>query len=121
MYGGELLAGLEYTLRLVEYSDDASPQVSGLTFTYDSRRSPGSRLDPASFTIDGLPLNPGGLYRVALNERLVALLAGLGLDLSGRVEETGLFEFNVVKAYAEELNKLAYTSEGRIVDMAALP
>jgi 2',3'-cyclic-nucleotide 2'-phosphodiesterase (5'-nucleotidase family) len=40
LYGAELVAGLEYTVRLVEYTEDFSLQVSGLAFTYDSTREP---------------------------------------------------------------------------------
>jgi hypothetical protein len=36
------------------------------------------------------------------------------------VEETRLFEFNLVKDYMRELRHLHYTSEGRIIDVAAL-
>ena len=121
LYGAELLGGLEYTLGFVEYTDEMALQVSGLTFRYDSSQPAGSRLDPASVAINGIPLSPNGIYRVALNEKLTGLLAGLGLDLQGRVEATGLLEFNLVKAYMQELNHLHYTSQGRIIDAAALP
>ena len=73
----------------------------------------------SSVKINGAPVNPYGVYRIAVNERLVALLASLGVDVSGRVEETGLLEFNLVKNYMQELNHLSYTSEGRIVDLSA--
>ena len=53
-----------------------------------------------------------------MNEKLLEFLAGLGLDLTGRVTnpDPELFEFNVVKEYMRSLNHLAYTSEGRIID-----
>jgi len=38
LYGAELVAGLEYTVSMVEYTEDFSLQVSGLTFAYDSTR-----------------------------------------------------------------------------------
>jgi 5'-nucleotidase / UDP-sugar diphosphatase len=117
LYGAELLGAIEYTLGFIEYSDETALQASGLGFRYDPTRPSGSRL--VSVTINGTPVNPYGVYRLALNERLVALLAALGLNLSGRVEETGLLEFNLVKNYMQELNHLYYTSEGRIVDTSA--
>jgi len=119
LYGAELLPAIEYTLGLVEYSEDMALQVSGLTFQYDSTLAPGNRLDASSVKINGTPINPGEVYRLAVNERLVALLAALGMDLSQRVEGNGLLGFNLVKDFMQELNHLYYTSEGRIVDTSA--
>ena len=123
LYGAELVAGLEYTVSMVEYTEDFSLQVSGLTFAYDSTRPAYNRVDLASVKINGQPLNPYGLYRIALNEKLLEVLASLGLDLTGRIVNPSpdLFEFNVVKEYMNELNHLQYTSEGRIIDTAAVP
>jgi 5'-nucleotidase / UDP-sugar diphosphatase len=121
LYGAELLGALEFTLTFIEYSDEMAMQTSGLMFQYDSQRSPGSRLDAASVTINGRPVDPFAVYRFAVNERIVALLSSLGLDVSGRVEDTGLLEFNLVKEHMQELKHLFYTSEGRVIDVAALP
>jgi 5'-nucleotidase len=123
LYGMELLAGLEYTVRMAELADDFSLQVSGLTFAYDSTHTPFHRVDLASVRINGEPLNPYGSYRIALNEKLLEVLAGLDLDLAGRIVNPSpdLFEFEVVKEYMNRLNHLRYTSEGRIIDTALLP
>jgi hypothetical protein len=84
---------------------------------------PFSRVDLTSIYINGQPLNLFGWYRIALNEKLLEVLAGLGLDLTGRVgsPSSDLLEFTVVKEYMNGLNHLRYTSEGRIIDTAALP
>ena len=122
LYGAELVAGLEYTVSMVEYTEDFSLQVSGLTFAYDSTRLAYNRVDLASVKINGQPLNPYGLYRIALNEKLLELLAGLltarEIDITGRIVDPSpeLLEFNVVKEYMNGLNHLRYTSEGRIID-----
>lgn len=123
LYGMELVAGLEYTVSMVEYTEDFSLQVSGLTFAYDSTRPAYKRVDLASIKINGQPLNPYGVYRIALNEKLLELLAGLGLNLRGRIVDPSpdLLEFNVVKEYMNGLNHLRYASEGRIIDTAAAP
>jgi 5'-nucleotidase/UDP-sugar diphosphatase len=120
--GAQILAGLEFTVSMVEYTDDLSLQVSGLTFEYDSAKPPAqpgqlSRLDPFSVKINGQPINPFGLYWVAMNEQLVDLLSSLGLVLLGE-EETGLFEYNLVRDFMNKLKFLSYTSEGRIIDRA---
>jgi 2',3'-cyclic-nucleotide 2'-phosphodiesterase (5'-nucleotidase family) len=123
LYGAELLAGLEYTVSMVEYTEDFSLQVSGLKFAYDSTRPVYNRVDLASVKINGQPLNPYGLYRIALNEKLLELLAGLGLDLTGRIVNPSpdLLEFKIVKEYMNEVNHLQYTSEGRVIDTAPQP
>jgi 5'-nucleotidase len=123
LYGLEILAALEYSVHMAEYTDELSAQVSGLTFEYDSGNPPYSRIDIASMLINGYPFNPYGMYTVAMNEGLIAFLAGLGLDLTGRVTDpsSDLFEYSLVSDYMGELNHLAYTSEGRIIDQAQLP
>jgi 2',3'-cyclic-nucleotide 2'-phosphodiesterase (5'-nucleotidase family) len=123
LYGAELLAGLEYTVSEVEYADDLSLQVSGLTFQFDSENFfPVPRVDPFSIRINGFPFNPMGVYTIALNEKLFEFLEGLllpyGVNLSLRKVEPSpaLLEFNLVKKYMQDLNHLRYTSEGRIID-----
>jgi hypothetical protein len=108
---------------MAEYVDDFSLQVSGLTFAYDSRRPPLHRVDLDSIAINGQPLNPWRMYRIALNEKLLEVLAGLGLHLTGRIVHPSpdLFEFTVVEEHMNRLNHLRSTSEGRILDTAALP
>lgn len=120
--GAQILAGLEYTVSMVEYIDDLSLQASGLTFEYDSSKPPAplgefSRLDPASVRINGEPVNPEGLYWVALNEQLASLLKSLGMVPFDEME-TGLFEYNVVRDFMRKKRRLSYISEGRIIDTA---
>ncbi len=120
--GAQILAGLEFTVSAVEYTDDLSMQASGLTFEYDSSKPPAplgefSRLDPTSVRINGLPVDPNGLYWVAMNEQLVVLMASLGLVPFWEVK-TGLLEYNLVRDFMRQLKFLSYTSEGRIIDRA---
>jgi 2',3'-cyclic-nucleotide 2'-phosphodiesterase (5'-nucleotidase family) len=118
LYGLELLVGLEYTVHRAELADDEALQVSGLSFQYDSTLPSFSRVDMSSITINGMPFDPFGMYTIALNEKLLVFLAGLGLDLTGRVVDPmpDLLEFNLVKDYMRKLNHLRYASEGRIID-----
>jgi 5'-nucleotidase/UDP-sugar diphosphatase len=125
--GVQILAGLEYTVSLVEYTDDLAMQASGLTFEYDSTKDPItleelkegklSRLDPYSVKVNGMPLDPYGAYWVAMNEQLVSMLESVGLVPLAE-KETGLFEYNLVRDFMHQLRFLAYTSEGRIIDRA---
>ena len=118
LIGLELLGGLEYTVSMVEYADDISLQVSGITFRYDSSLPSPGRVDLSSVMIGGVPINPFGVYTIALNERLLDFLGGLGIDLTGRVVDPypDLLEFNLVRDFMRELNHLIYTSEGRVID-----
>ncbi len=120
--GAQILAGLEFTVSAVEYTDELSVQASGLTFEYDSSRPPAplgelSRLDPASVGINGMPVDPNRLYWVAMNEQLVGLMESLGLVPFAEVE-TGLSEYTLVRDFMRQLKFLSYTSEGRIIDRA---
>jgi 5'-nucleotidase/UDP-sugar diphosphatase len=125
--GAQILAGLEYTVSMAEYTDDLSLQSSGLTFAYDSSKSPAAtleeilmglgRLDPFSVMVDGVPLDPSGLYQVALNEQLLNFLNALGLEPFAQID-TGLFLYSVVRDYMKKLKILEYVSEGRIIDRA---
>ncbi len=120
--GQQILAGLEFSVSNVEYTDELSMQASGLRFEYDSSKPPASlgelsRVDPASVKIHGELINPNGLYWVVLNEQLATLLVSLGLQPFSEVK-TGLFEYNLVRDFMSKLKVLSYTSEGRIVDTA---
>ncbi len=125
--GAQILAGLEYTVSLVEYTDELAVQVSGLSFEYDSTKEPVpieelikgklSRLDPDSVKVNGVTLDPNGAYWVVMNEQLVSLLGSVGLEPLAE-KETGLFEYNLVRDFMRRLRFLAYTSEGRIIDRA---
>jgi 2',3'-cyclic-nucleotide 2'-phosphodiesterase (5'-nucleotidase family) len=117
----ELYFGLEYTVQHAELADDLSLQVAGLEFEYDSTLPPFNRVDIGSIRVNGEPFDPfdeSALYAVALNEKLLEFLAGLGMDLTGRVVDPmpDLMEFNLVKNYMQNLNHLRYTSEGRVID-----
>jgi hypothetical protein len=127
--GAQILAGLEFSTMMVEYTDELSLQVSGMSFAYDSSKPAVteeelfqgmiSRLDPASIRIENQPINPEGLYWVVLDELLLDFLTSLNLNPFATVE-TGMFLYDVVKSYMEKLKVLRYESEGRIVDTALL-
>jgi 2',3'-cyclic-nucleotide 2'-phosphodiesterase (5'-nucleotidase family) len=129
--GAQILAGLEYSVSMVEHSDDASLQVSGLTFEYDSRRTPippdkllftlmrggRGRVDPHSVRINGKPMDLKGIYWVALTDRLHKFMKAMRM-IPFAAQQTGLFEYNAVRDYMARLQLLNYTTEGRIIDRA---
>ena len=123
--GAQILAGLEYSVSFVEYTDELSMQVSGLKFSYNSSKpaSPAigqiSRLDPASVKVNGQPIQANGLYWVSLNEQLLAFLKANGLE-PFQILETGLFEYNLVRDFMHKLGRVDYETEGRIKDTARI-
>lgn len=127
--GAQILAGLEFSTMVVEYTDELSLQASGITFAYDSSKPAVteeellggeiSRIDPSSILIHGDPIDPEGLYWVACDELLLNFLTSMNL-LPFEEVDTGMYLYNVVQDYMKKLTVLRYTSEGRIVDTALL-
>ena len=129
--GLQVLAGLEYSVSLAEYTDDLSMQVSGLAFEYDSTKAPmgpeqliynlthgipeWGRVNPFSIKVNGAPLDFAGTYWVALTEQLHSFLLAKGLEPYAAIQ-TGLFEYKVVRDCMAQLGVLNYGIEGRIVD-----
>jgi 2',3'-cyclic-nucleotide 2'-phosphodiesterase (5'-nucleotidase family) len=64
--GTDLLAALEHGVSQVEDRAGRFPQVSGMTFTYDPARPPGSRI--VKVEIGSRPLERDRSYRLATNE-----------------------------------------------------
>jgi 5'-nucleotidase / UDP-sugar diphosphatase len=115
LYGMQLLAGLEFSVAQVEYTQDICLEVSGMEFTYDSSKAPYARLDPMSVKIGGSPINPYGLYWVALNEQLGTFLASLGM-IPVEKKVTGILEYDAVSDYIGDLGHVRYRATGRIRD-----
>jgi hypothetical protein len=71
--------------------------------------------------VNGKPvaLDQTKLYSVAMSEQVFNFLNNLLRgSLSGRVENTGLFEYTIVRDYMKSLKFVQYKSEGRIKDTA---
>jgi 5'-nucleotidase len=93
------------------------PQVSGVTFTFDARRPPGSRI--VDLKVNGKPLNDGTKYTLATSD-YVALDGGDGYEMlkQGRVlvpREQGRFDSDVLRAAIIARRTIAPKIEGRIV------
>jgi len=123
LVGAEILGGLEYAADNVTLTTDLAVQASGLTYKYNSNNDPGIRVDPGSVmvNVNGKPvaLDQTKLYSVAMSEQVFNFLNNLLQgSLSGRVENTGLFEYTIVRDYMKSLKFVQYKSEGRIKDTA---
>ncbi|HEY3359104.1 MAG TPA: bifunctional UDP-sugar hydrolase/5'-nucleotidase [Polyangia bacterium] len=118
--GVELAKSLEIGLYYLGINEDIFLQVSGMTFMYDSRLPAGQRVVLSSVRINGKALDPATVYSVTVNEGIAMLLPTMGVQFSDLVLRPEL-EYNVLKDYIVRWRYLAYTSQFRITDKAALP
>ena len=113
--GADLLAALENGVSQIEDGAGRFPQVSGMTFTYDPARPPGSRI--VAVEVGGRPLERARMYKVATNEYVygggdgyAALSRGRPLiDASGATLLTSM-----VIDYIARHGQIAPRLEGRI-------
>ena len=113
--GADLLAALENGVSQVEDGAGRFPQVSGMSFSYDPSRPPGSRIVEAE--VGGQPVEASRDYAVATNDYVYgggdgyeALSRGTALiDPSG-----GTLLANIVMDYIERQGEIAPETEGRI-------
>lgn len=122
---GELLLGLmEYSVSMVEATRDLCLQPSGLKFAYDSSKPAApfgslGRVDPFSVRVNGSPIDPAGIYFVAMNEQVFNSVAAMLPPGMLTAIPTGLLEYNVVRDFMRSLGRVRYVAEGRVVDTAA--
>jgi 5''-nucleotidase/2'',3''-cyclic phosphodiesterase and related esterases len=102
--GAQLLAALEHGVSNWP-ADGRLPQVSGLTFTFNPNKPVGQRI--VSVTVNGEPLDPNKVYRVATNDFMAAggdsytMMVGAPF-FHGSERGDGYFLRDVVAAYLEE-------------------
>jgi 2',3'-cyclic-nucleotide 2'-phosphodiesterase (5'-nucleotidase family) len=113
--GADLLAALENGVSDVENTAGRFPQVSGMTYTYDASKPPGSRI--VEVKVAGQALDLGRVYKVAANDYIygggdgyAALTRGKALiDASG-----GTLMASMVMGYIDAHGEVAPQVEGRI-------
>jgi len=72
----ELLLGLmEYSVSMIDVTQDLCLQPSGLKFAYDSSKPAApfgslSRVDPFSVRVNGNPIDPAEVYFLVMNEQV---------------------------------------------------
>ncbi len=68
--GSDVRAALENGVSQIEDTAGRFPQVSGLSFTWDPSKPPGSRI--VAVEVGGKPLDPTKIYRVATNDYMLS-------------------------------------------------
>jgi 5'-nucleotidase / UDP-sugar diphosphatase len=113
--GADLLAALENGVSQVEDGAGRFPQVSGMSFTYDPARPPGSRLVKAE--IGGQPVEATRFYKLATNEYVYGGGDGYEALSRGRalIDPSGATLLaSMVMDYIARQGKVAPETEGRI-------
>jgi len=122
---GQMLLGLlEYSVSMIEVTQDLCLEPSGLAFAYDSSKPAApfgslSRIDPMSVRVNGDFVNPEAVYMVAMNEQVFKSIEALLPPGMLTSIETGLLEYNLVRDFMQDLGRVRYASEGRIIDTAS--
>ena len=117
MKGEALWMGLEFGVSgmggIEQNFDEFLAQVSGLKYSYDPSRLPGSRV--TSVEVNGGPVNPAGEYSVTANEFVPLFLDMLEIPYSDLVIMPATTEFEVLAGYAAQHQPLTPLVEGRVV------
>lgn len=124
--GAEIKEALEFSVKDVPKPFGGFLQVSGLKFTYDSRKLVGERVLTVEVNEGGkyVPLDPNKTYVVATNT--FTAKGGDGYTMfekaykEGRVSEPGYVDWEMFKDYitAQPNQTVNPSVEGRIVDVA---
>lgn len=112
--GAHIKRLLEHGVSVAGQEDGRFPQVSGLEFTYDARRSVGSRV--TSIELGGKAIDPEKSYTIAVNAYLLG--GGDGYDFKGAEvlvkPEEGPVEPDVVMEAIKKMGTISPQVEGRI-------
>ncbi len=114
--GAELVKALEIGLAYLGVNEDFFLQVSGMSFAYNAKADPGSRVVLASIRVHGRPLDLGAKYTATVNEAIAALIPYMGVQVSN-LQLLPDLEYDVLKDFVMDLGRVNYQSEGRILDV----
>jgi 5'-nucleotidase/UDP-sugar diphosphatase len=118
--GADIRAALESGVSQVEAVAGRFPQVSGLAFTWDPAKPPGSRI--VSVTVGGKPLDDAATYRVATNDYMAGGGDGYAAFTKGKVlidASAGRLLATVVMDYVTSVGTVAPEVDGRITRVPA--
>jgi 5'-nucleotidase/UDP-sugar diphosphatase len=113
--GADLLAALENGVSQVEDGAGRFPQVSGMSFTYDPAKPPGSRIVEAE--IGGRPVEASRVYKLATNEYVYGGGDGYAALSRGRPvidPSAAKLLASMVMDYIAQRGEVAPETEGRI-------
>jgi 2',3'-cyclic-nucleotide 2'-phosphodiesterase (5'-nucleotidase family) len=115
VFGAQLLAALENSVAQVEDRSGRFLQVSGMTFTYDASRPPGSRI--VEVKVGGAPLDLAKTYSIATSNFVYGGGAGYDALTGGKAiidALGGTLMASMVMDYIARQGEIAPQVEGRI-------
>ncbi len=116
--GESLYIALESCLANISMNDEFFPQVSGLKFSYNPMKEPGSRI--GKVIVNDQPLDPAKRYSVTTNELAVTLLSSfLNINISDVVVLDSVSEYQALLAYVSKRDTIYPSTGGRIMQMQA--
>jgi 5'-nucleotidase len=90
-------------------------QVSqGFAFTWKASGPAGDKVDPASLTLNGTPIDPAADYRVTVNNFMASGGDGYTVLTQGREPLTGVIDLDALEAYLRANSPLTPPATGRI-------
>ena len=113
--GSQLRAALENGFSQVEHGAGRFPQVSGLKVVWNPKAAPMHRV--TSVMVDGKPLDPAKVYKVATNDYMLAGGDGYTALGGGKVlvnKTAGSLMANDVMAYIQKTGHVTEKVDGRI-------
>jgi 5'-nucleotidase len=87
---------------------------AGFRYAWSAGAPIGSRIDPASITLDGVPVDPAGTYRITVNAFLADGGDGFTVLRSGTHRVTGAVDVDVLEAYLTARNPLPVPALDRV-------
>ncbi len=110
-------AGIKAALEQ-QWLDPARPRIlqvsKGFAYAFDAKQPAGARVDAASMTLNGKPIDPAASYRVTLNNYLVLGGDGFTAFKDGRDAVVGPYDDEALFAYVKANTPLAPPPRDRI-------
>jgi 5'-nucleotidase len=111
--GKDLWAALENGVSQVETGGGRFPQISGMSFKYDSTKPAGERV--LEVKIGGEPIDLEKTYRVATNDFLAAGGDGYEVFTKSKMLNTGITFYDMMEQALTNMKSVNPKTEDRIV------
>ncbi len=118
--GMSILAGLEFAVYNLPYSEDFILHGSNIMYAYNQANPPGSRVDYTSVRINGVPIDPYATYTVSTSDAVVGFVSQIpGFSISN-LNFLDLPVYTVVKDYMIDHTPVVAYRGGRVFDLAPM-
>ena len=113
------LTGAEIdTMLEQQWIDQSKPRIlqvsKSFSYSWDAAKPVGERVDIASITVAGKPIDPAGSYRVTVNNFLADGGDGFKIIKKGRDQLPGIFDVDALEAHINAVGTVEPTARDRI-------